>query len=223
MISHLPMNPLADRQATINLTKPSSVSCRNPEKTNNTTDQTLIYNVYDLGQSTAGEFSGSCSTVKLILETPLTYIVCSLCNFFYIILLGGMVVRNTDCVHVHACTMLYETHAVKHHCPTWLEIFFAANTMGFSLRGLLHGNLPICYAFCNRTSRKHFTRSQNTIYHNIYQFILLMATLNKSVIIRIVPLLQLLTLTAHLTSNSFMNRQLIVKLLLKSMQKIQYC
>lgn len=114
------MNPLADRQATINLTKPSSVSCRNPEKTNNTTDQTLIYNVYDLGQWTAGEFSGSCSTVKLVLETPSTYVVCSLCNFSYIILPGGMVVKTTDSVHVHACTMLYETHAVKHHCPTWL-------------------------------------------------------------------------------------------------------
>lgn len=154
--------------------------------------------------------------MKLVLETPLTYIVRSLCNFFYIVLLGGMVVRNTDSVHVHACTMLYETHAVKHHCPTWLEKGFASNTMGFSLRGLLRCNLPICYAFCNRTTyqvqRKQFTRSHNTIYHIIYQVILLLTALNELVIITLFHLLQLLTLTASPTSNS-LNNKLMVRLL----------
>lgn len=159
--------------------------------------------------------------MKLVLETPSTYVVCSLCNFFYIILPGGMVVRTADSVHVHACTMLYETHAVKHHCPTWLEKGFASNTMGFSLRGLLHCKLPICYAFCNRTTyqvpRKQLTRSLNNIHHSMYQVVLL---LTASVIITMLPLLQLLTLTASHTSNSSNNKQLMEKL--TSTQKIQY-
>lgn len=38
------MDPLADRQATISLAKSSSQSYRNSEITNNTSDQTQIYN-----------------------------------------------------------------------------------------------------------------------------------------------------------------------------------